>query len=68
LIILGIIIAIGSFGPPGASFNVNHLDIGAHYAGALMGLSNCVASMPGFIIPILTGYIVEDPTVKIFTF
>ncbi|CAF1172595.1 unnamed protein product [Adineta steineri] len=64
LIIIGIIIAIGSCGPAWASFGVNHLDIGAHYAGILMGLSNCVGSTPGFLIPILTGYVVEDTHLK----
>ncbi len=64
LIIICIIIAIGSCGPAWASFGVNHLDIGAHYAGILMGLSNCVGSIPGFLVPILTGYIVEDTTVR----
>lgn len=64
LIIICIIIAIGSCGPAWASFGVNHLDIGAHYAGILMGLSNCIGSTPGFLVPILTGYIVEDTTVR----
>ncbi len=65
LIIICIIIAIGSCGPAWASFGVNHLDIGAHYAGILMGLSNCVGSIPGFLVPILTGYIVEDTSVRL---
>ncbi|UJR08726.1 hypothetical protein I4U23_012983 [Adineta vaga] len=64
LIIIGIIIAIGSCGPAWAGFGVNHLDIGAHYAGVLMGLSNCVGSIPGFLVPILTGYVVEDTHIK----
>ena len=64
LIILCIIIAIGSCGPAWASFGVNHLDIGGHFAGILMGLSNCIGSTPGFLVPILTGYIVEDTDVR----
>jgi len=64
LIIICIIIAIGSCGLAWASFGVNHLDIGAHFAGVLMGLSNCVGSIPGIVAPILTGYIVENPYVK----
>jgi ACS family sodium-dependent inorganic phosphate cotransporter-like MFS transporter 5 len=68
LIIISIIVAIGSCGPAWASFGVNHLDIGAQYAGILMGLSNCVASMPGFLVPILTGYVVENTHVKNFLF
>ena len=64
MIICCMIIATGSCGPAWASFGVNHLDIGAQYAAILMGLSNCIGSMPGFIIPLLTGYIVEHPNVK----
>lgn len=64
LIILCMIIAIGSCGPAWASFGVNHLDIGAQYAPILMGLSNCIGSMPGFLVPLLTGYIVENPSVR----
>lgn len=64
LIIASIVIAIGSCGPAWASFGVNHLDIGAHYAGILMGLSNCLGSTPGFLVPVLTGYIVENTSVR----
>lgn len=65
LIIVCIIVAIGSCGPAWASFGVNHLDIGAHYAGILMGLSNCIGSTPGFLAPLLTGYIVEHTNVSL---
>jgi MFS transporter, ACS family, solute carrier family 17 (sodium-dependent inorganic phosphate cotransporter), member 5 len=64
LIIACIIIAIGSCGPAWASFGVNHLDIGAHYAGILMGVSNCIGSTPGFLVPMLTGFIVQDQHVR----
>ncbi|CAF1098214.1 unnamed protein product [Adineta ricciae] len=64
LIIIGVIIATSSCGPAWASFGVNHLDIGAYYAGILMGVSNCLGSIPGFLVPILTGYIVENTHIK----
>jgi hypothetical protein len=66
LIVICIIIAIASCGPAWASFGVNHLDIGAQFAGILMGLSNCVGSTPGFLVPILTGYVVENTDVSYF--
>jgi hypothetical protein len=65
LIVICIIIAIGSCGLAWASFGVNHLDIGAHFAGILMGLSNCIGSTPGFLVPILTGYVVENTNVSL---
>lgn len=64
LIVICVTIAIGSCGLAWASFGVNHLDIGAHFAGILMGLSNCIGSMPGIIAPTLTGYIVDNPNVN----
>ncbi|CAF5130889.1 unnamed protein product, partial [Rotaria magnacalcarata] len=64
LIMIGIIIVIGACGPAWASFGVNHLDVGGHYAAVLMGISNCIGSTPGFIVPIITGYIVQNPQLK----
>jgi ACS family sodium-dependent inorganic phosphate cotransporter len=38
---------------------VNHLDIGPKYAGALVGITNTAATIPGILAPFLTGLIVE---------
>lgn len=65
VVIIGIIITLGAVGPAWASFGVNHLDIGGHYAGILMGLSNSVGSTPGFLLPIIVGYIVQDEHVSL---
>jgi len=49
----------------GSGFGSNHLDIGAQYAGILMGISNTAATIPGIVSPILTGFILgEHPTVQ----
>ena len=64
LIIIVITIAIASCGPAWASFGVNHLDIGGHYAGILMGLSNSIGSTPGFLVPMVTGYVVRNTHVS----
>ncbi|CAF2744252.1 unnamed protein product [Rotaria sp. Silwood2] len=64
LIIIGITIVTTGCGPAWASFGVNHLDIGAHYAGILMGLSNSFGSTPGILVPIITGYMVPDTQLK----
>jgi hypothetical protein len=39
---------------------VNHLDIAPQHASVLMGLSNTVATLPGIISPVITGYIVQN--------
>jgi ACS family sodium-dependent inorganic phosphate cotransporter len=40
--------------------SVNHLDIAPQHAGVLMGLSNCVATLPGILSPIVTGFVVQN--------
>lgn len=47
--------ALGSSG----GFRVNHLDIAPQYAGVLMGITNCFATLPGIISPYLVGIIVD---------
>ncbi|CAF4290149.1 unnamed protein product [Rotaria magnacalcarata] len=64
LIVMGITIMATSCGPAWANFGVNHLDIGGHYAGVLMSISNSIGSTPGFLAPMITGYIVENPHLK----
>ena len=46
-----------------AGFNCNHIDIASNYAGTLMGITNMVANLTGFLTPILINYIV-GPTVS----
>lgn len=41
-------------------FQVNHLDIAPTYSGILMGITNCVATIPGIVSPYLTGLILGD--------
>jgi ACS family sodium-dependent inorganic phosphate cotransporter len=41
-------------------FSVNHLDIAPQHAGVLMGISNTVATLPGIISPLVTGFIVQN--------
>lgn len=63
-ILTSICLAMASCDLSVTTFAVNHLDIGGHYAGFLMGLSNCFASVPGILIPTLTGHIVLDGHVR----
>lgn len=52
---------------PILGFSVNHLDIAPQYASLIMGLSNTVATIPGIMSPALTGYIVQNKVIPIFT-
>ncbi|GFG28740.1 hypothetical protein Cfor_02987, partial [Coptotermes formosanus] len=53
-------IAVGVGGFALAGFFVNHLDIAPQHAGVLMGLSNTVATLPGIVSPLVTGFIVQN--------
>lgn len=50
-----------------SGYNVNHLDIAPRYASILMGLSNGIGTIAGFIVPIVINYMTEDK-VRIFGF
>ena len=44
-------ISVGTVGFAVAGFTINHLDVAPKYAGILMGISNTVATIPGFVGP-----------------
>ena len=53
-------LALGLGGLTWAGFGVNHLDVAPRYAAILMGISNTVGTIPGIIVPSLTGSIVVE--------
>ncbi|XP_012273084.1 vesicular glutamate transporter 2 [Orussus abietinus] len=55
-----IVIAVGLGGFAWSGFSVNHLDIAPRHASVLMGIGNTVATLPGIVSPIITGYIVQN--------
>jgi len=60
---LAIALLVGATGFNGANFsgfNCNHLDIAPQYAGILLGITNCFATIPGFAGPAVVGMI-NDP-------
>ncbi|XP_063991566.1 sialin [Diachasmimorpha longicaudata] len=57
-----ITIAVGLGGFAWSGFSVNHLDIAPQHASVLMGIGNTIATLPGIVSPIITGYIVKDKT------
>ncbi|XP_020712094.2 sialin isoform X1 [Athalia rosae] len=61
-VIACITVAIGLGGFSWVGFSVNHLDIAPRHASILMGFGNTIATVPGIVSPILTGYIVQNKT------
>ena len=60
-----ITIAVGLGGFAWSGFSVNHLDIAPQHASVMMGIGNTIATLPGIISPIITGYIVENKVRKL---
>jgi len=52
-----IVIAVGLSGIAFAGWSVNHLDLAPPYAGTLMGITNTLATIPGFVGPSIVGAI-----------
>lgn len=60
--VLVICLVVGTVGFNGAIFsgyNINHMDLAPNFAGTLMGLTNCIATLAGVLAPSATGYIIN---------
>jgi len=55
LVVAAIILAVGSSGLTISGYGVNHLDLAPVYAGTLMGLTNTLATVSGFLGPQVVG-------------
>lgn len=60
LCVVFLILGVGFSGLNAIGYAVNHLDIAPKYAGVLMGLTNTFASTPGFISPLITGFVTKN--------
>ncbi|GIY43899.1 hypothetical protein CDAR_120361 [Caerostris darwini] len=58
VVLLSLAVSINGFIYSG--FNVIHVDMCPEFAGTLMGITNCIANLPGFLAPSFVGWIVED--------
>lgn len=48
-------------------FQMNHADLSPNYSGFLMSITNTVASVPGFVAPLITGILTKD-NVRVFLY
>ena len=60
--IVGLTFAVGLGGFTWSGFPVNHLDIAPRYAGILLGISNCLATIPGIFSPVVVGILTPNET------
>nr|XP_032810392.1 sialin-like [Petromyzon marinus] len=54
--------AVGTSSFATAGCWVNQLDIAPQYAAVLLGISNTISSLPGFLAPVATGYLTQHNT------
>lgn len=52
-----IVMSVGLSGISWGGWSVNHLDLAPPYAGTLMGITNAIATIPGFVGPSVVGAI-----------
>lgn len=55
-----LVIAVGTNVGSLCGFQINHIDLSPNYAGILMSITNCFASVVAIITPIIVGAIVTD--------
>ena len=66
LAVVFLTLSVGLVGVAQSGYNVNHLDLAPRYAGALMGITNMVATIPGFVGPVLVGVLTQDEVHVLF--
>ena len=43
-----------------SGYGINHLDVGARYAGVLMAITNTAATIPGIVAPYIVGILTNN--------
>lgn len=55
-----LIIAVGLNAGALCGFQINHIDLSPNFAGTMMSITNCVASLVAIVAPIICGEIVKE--------
>jgi cyanate permease len=53
-------IAVGVNSAAYLGFGLNHIDLSPNYAGTMMGISTCIATIMSIVAPMLVGLVVTD--------
>ncbi|KAG0717620.1 putative inorganic phosphate cotransporter [Chionoecetes opilio] len=59
LAILLLCLGVGLNGAVYSGYMNSHIDIAPNFAGTLMGITNCAATVPGFLAPMVVGALVD---------
>ena len=68
--VIGLTFGVGMTGLVWSGLGVNMIEIAPRYAGLLMGISNCIATLPGIVGPLIAGALTpnEVGSIQIFCF
>ncbi|XP_037075480.1 LOW QUALITY PROTEIN: putative inorganic phosphate cotransporter [Pollicipes pollicipes] len=60
LVLSLMVVTVGFNGGVLSGYNINHMDLAPNFAGTLMGLTNCVATLAGVLAPFQAGYVLNQ--------
>jgi ACS family sodium-dependent inorganic phosphate cotransporter-like MFS transporter 5 len=64
-VVVVVVLAVGFSGLAQACYGVNHLDLSPTHAGPLMGLTNMMATIPGFVGPQVVGVLTYHKSTRV---
>lgn len=61
ILVMILVVAVGFNAGTACGFQINHMDLSASYAGIMMSITVCIATVFGILSPLTCGLIVQDP-------
>jgi len=58
-----LVLAVGLNAGSLCGFQINHIDLSPNFAGTMMSITNCVATITSIIAPLICGVIVTDEVI-----
>lgn len=65
-VIVILVLAVGLNAGSLCGFQINHIDLSPNFAGTMMSITNCVATVTSIIAPLICGMIVSDEVIILF--
>jgi len=61
-----LVLAVGLNAGSLCGFQINHIDLSPNFAGTMMSITNCIATITSIIAPLVCGVIVTDEVIILF--
>lgn len=62
-VVILLVVAVGLNAGSLCGFQINHIDLSPNYAGTMISITNCIASVIAIIAPLIYGQIVSDEVI-----